>query len=67
MCDGEVLDGPLSVLIHKPEYPVYAASLWPGGFAIAGGGSEISFVGNPIYLYDFALADEETNPGHRRA
>lgn len=43
----------LSVLLHKPDYPLYAVSLRSDGLAVAGGGSEPSFVGIPAFLYDF--------------
>jgi WD40 repeat protein len=55
--EGEA-DGPLSVLLHKPDYPVYAVSLRPDGLAVAGGGSDESFVGIPVYFYDFAPSTE---------
>jgi WD40 repeat protein len=60
--EGEA-DGPLSVLLHKPEYPVYAVSLRPDGLAAAGGGSDESFVGIPVYFYDFAPSTEGDDQG----
>jgi WD40 repeat protein len=53
---GELLDGPVAVVFRKPEYPVFAASVLAGGVVLAGGGSEPSFVGTPLYFYDFDLS-----------
>jgi hypothetical protein len=42
---------------------VYAVSLRPDGMAVAGGGSEESFVGIPVYFYDFPSSTTTTYTG----
>lgn len=55
---GEV-ESPMSVLLDKPDYPIYAVHARTEGIVVAGGGSEGGFVGIPVYLYDYPRGDDE--------
>lgn len=49
------IDRPLAVLLHKPEYPIYAVDLMQDAFIAVGGGTGDGggFVGIPVHLYKF--------------
>jgi WD40 repeat protein len=56
----EEIEAPLSVILHKPDYPIYAVAHRQNRIAI-GGGSEGGFVGVPVFLYILETkSDEQT-------
>jgi WD40 repeat protein len=54
----EEVTEPWTLLLDKPDYPVYAVDVHPGkGLVAVGGGAsgEVSFVGTPVYLYQLPI------------
>lgn len=58
---GEI-HAPISTLISRQEYPIYAVDISHGVLAV-GGGRDAGFLGVPLYVYNVNSADDNDEDG----
>lgn len=61
------LDGPLAILLDKPDYPIYAVGLGHESVVVGGGGNDGGFIGIPVYVYDYPKEEEKRNESSKKA